>query len=61
MSIFAFSSVSDSGGLPKIVASPDLANCISFPINTSWSGVGGMWCSISFFFGRSTPMSSAVR
>eukprot|EP00975_Prorocentrum_lima_P020650 4345425-Prorocentrum_lima.AAC.1 len=61
MSIFAFSSVSESGSLPNKVASPVLANCISFCMKSSCSGVGGIWCSISFLAGRSTPTSSAVR
>nr|WP_179857611.1 hypothetical protein [Prevotella intermedia] len=61
MSIFALSSLSLSGARPKRVASPLLANSISLPIKTSCSGVGGMLCSISFFSGRSMPMSFAVR
>nr|WP_309254190.1 hypothetical protein [Prevotella brunnea] len=61
MSIFALSSLSLSGARPNNVALPVLANSISLPINSSCSGVGGMLCSISFFSGRSIPMSFAVR
>ena len=42
MSIFAFSSVSDNGSLPRMVASPVLANSISFWMKSSCSGVGGI-------------------
>ena len=45
----------------KMVALPVLANSINFWMKSSCSGVGGIWCRISFFFGRSTPTSSAVR
>ena len=43
MSIFAFSSVSESGSLPNKVASPVLANCISFCMKSSmFAGVAEM-------------------
>ena len=61
ISILAFSSFSLSGARSKIVASPVLANSISLPMNASCSGVGGMWCRISRFSGRSMPMSPAMR
>ena len=48
------------GGDAGYAGSANRGYC-KFSTKSSCSGVGGIWCSISFLAGRSTPTSSAVR